>query len=119
MKYILYNIKKNNLDFVKESDVMNNLYYLKMIIPTKKIIENHIKENKNSNINNYFKKKDIDLELKKLKDNISRIEGDIPLYDINYNNLYLINKYNIYNRVVKNNYRFPDNNLIKKIIIKK
>jgi hypothetical protein len=118
MKYILYNIEKKRFEIIPINSVINSLYYLKMRVPTRKDITDNL-INKKNNIIKYFENKDIDVEIQKIKDNISKIEGDIPLYNINFNNLYLINKYNIYNRVVVNNYKFPNDELIKKLKKKK
>lgn len=118
MKYILYNIEKKIFEVIPNDSVINSLYYLKMRVPTKKDINDNL-INKKNNILKYFENKDIDFEIQKMKDEISKIEGDIPLYDINFNNLYLVNKYNIYNRVVIHNYRFPNEELINKLKKKK
>ncbi len=43
------------------------------------------------------------------KNEISNLDYTIfPLYDINTNNIYLVDKENIYSRIVNENYRFPD-----------
>ena len=39
---------------------------------------------------------------------ISRYEGQLPLYDINSNHIYLIHKDNVYPRIYFDNYRFVD-----------
>lgn len=52
---------------------------------------------------------------KKLKEEISKIEDKIPLYDIYSENIYLITKENVYNRVKKEYYRLPDKELLDNI----
>lgn len=65
--YKLFNeITKNN-DYVKEDDVMQSLYDGLYSLPT--------------NLN--------DDQLEELKDNISRIDNKVPLYDVYTQNLYL------------------------------
>ena len=44
---------------------------------------------------------------------MSVLDSVIPLYDAYSNNLYIISKFNVYNRVVYNHYRFPTKNFIK------
>lgn len=65
-----------------------------------------------------------DDEIRKLKctrtrenaiDFISKQDKYIPLFDIFTSNIYIITKRNVYIRVVHNNYRFPDELIIKHI----
>ena len=46
---------------------------------------------------------------------ISSQDSSIPLYDVFTTNIYLIQRRNVYHRVIHNHYRFPDSILIKKI----
>jgi hypothetical protein len=54
-----------------------------------------------------YKKNSEDIE--KNKKILSKMEERIPLYDITTNNIYLIYKENVFNRVMYDNFRFPDN----------
>jgi len=97
MKYKLYDIeKKKELEY-NENEVLDQLYLLKARLP-----------------DNLNKK-----EMEKLKHSLSKIDIKIPLYDIKTDNMYLIDKCDIYDRVIRQQYRFPDNILYKNIIKKK
>ena len=126
-RILLYNTQTNTLVFVKKALVLKSIYYLETILP------------KESHINEILKQKDgldpvkldpVKLEIqnfliKKMKNNtiqeiingiktkISKIEDFIPLYDIVSDNIYLIGKTNVYNRVRYLNYRFPEKKLLK------
>ena len=92
--YKLFNeITKNN-DYVKEDDVMQSLYEGLYSLPT--------------NLN--------DDQLEELKDNISRINNKVPLYDVYTQNLYLVDRNKTYNAVFKNFFRFPTNKLINHLL---
>ena len=103
----LYNIKQNIIVEIQDEDILDKLYYLEYRIPTKKDIDN----NKNIKLPNDF--------IDDIKIYISSLEYKIPLYDIYTENLYLINNYNVYHRMLYQHYRFPDKlllNNLKKII---
>ena len=51
-----------------------------------------------------------------IKKEISSYEERVPLYDINFNHIFLINKDNIYPRVLNYNYRFIDENFYSDLI---
>ena len=91
-KYYLYNIKTKKINIIEEKKVIDKIYYQECRLPTKE--ELYI----------YNKK----LDINDIRINISKIDEKIPLYDIYTENLYIIGKYNIYNRVIYQNYRFPD-----------
>lgn len=97
-KIILFNIEKNKLENVNRDNVLDELYLLKYRIPNK----------------NEMDKDKIEI----IRNEISKIDDKIPLYDAYSDNIYLIVKDNVYNRVVYNHYRFPDiefyNNLIER-----
>lgn len=95
-----------------------------VFIPEKKIFKN-INNNKDLLLMLYEEKARIWLskdEIKKYKKNSEDIEKNkkilskmidrIPLYDIITNNIYLIFKENVYDRVMYDNFRFPDNSKI-------
>jgi hypothetical protein len=81
---------------------------------------------KNININNvlfelYFNLAVISSEkystknINEIKKEISKLESDIPLFDIYSKNFYLITAQNIYSRVIFNFYRLPDNKIVKRL----
>jgi hypothetical protein len=96
----LYNNNKSKIVKIQDiNNVLDNLYNLELRLPTFEELENLKKEPINT--------------LKKIKKNISKIENKIPLYDPVSENIYLINKSNLYDRVIHQDYRFPDEDLIK------
>ena len=106
--YYLYDNTKKIIKEYNYNDVIDKLYLLEARIPE----EAEMKESK------YFKNKnpkEIREELNKLKLEISKIDNKIPLYDVYTDNLYVIDKHNVYYRVVHQNYRFPDQQIINYI----
>ena len=110
MKYnILYNISKNILEFIDPNDILDSLYFLEYKLPNINEL-NNLKKDKN------FKDYIFDETfIKNIKDYISTLEYKIPLYDIYTNNIYLINRENIYIRIHYNHYKFPNENVIKEL----
>ena len=98
-KVILKNTKTNKLEKVDQKDVLHNLYFLL----SKPIEESEFEGSKDINI------------IIGTKDNISRIEDNIILYDIYTSKLILVDKYNVYDRVVSDSYRFPDKNFYERL----
>lgn len=106
MTYILYNIKDNSIEIIDEKDVLDKLYYFEY----RPINNNDIKKYKKMDkISDLINDKNI---VDKMKIKISKIEDKIPLYDSYSNNIFLINKFNVYERVVNQYYRFPDGELL-------
>lgn len=91
--YKLLNVKTNKLENIPESFVLEKLYKLTHVLPL-----------------NISKEK-----LLKLKQDISRIDNKIPLYDPYSDNLYLIPKSKLYDYVFNKSYRFPTEKFIKEI----
>lgn len=54
--------------------------------------------------------------LSDLRKEISKYEERLPLYDINFNHIYLIDKHNIYPRIYYDNYRFLDQNFYQNLV---
>lgn len=117
MKHILLNNENNTLKFYHENDVMDSLYYLKARLPSEQNIKDYAKLKKNVDkniikvVNEY--KNNPDKLVKTIKDEISKINNKIPLYDVYTKNIYLIDKENVYNRVIYKYYRFPDIEMVK------
>ena len=124
MDYILYFHNDNKFVVVDKDLIFDLLYdeYAKIWFTDKEInkfkkqkiilynlnIQN-IEQNKFSfNKTNNFLDKDYFINLPKLAKKISKIDNKVPLYDVYSNNLFLIYKDNVYQRVVYNYYRFPD-----------
>ena len=111
-KYFMYDNKNNEIKEFNENSILDKLYYSEISLPTKLQISEAIK-------NKIIKlEKNISLEmfLEKLKKNISSIENKCPLYDVYSQNLYLINNYNVYQRVTHNYYRFPEQKFLDELI---
>lgn len=87
--YLLYNKQTNHEEYVNEDDVIESLYMGKYKLPNLSV-----------------------KKLKELKNDLSKINNKIPLYDIFTSNLYLINNEDLYNAVFRNNMRFPTNKLL-------
>ena len=108
--YILYDI---NDDILREYDPVNIIdliYYQKAKIINQKILDKALSKS-GSKIKKYFEQ-DKSKKIKKLRKLISKLDYKIPLYDEYSKNLFIINRENVYDRVVYNNYRFPDQDLI-------
>jgi hypothetical protein len=80
-------------------DAVFRMYYLEVRLPTEEeLLDNNISASITSII-----------------DRISKQKKYIPLYDIYTSNIYIINARNVYYRVAKNNYRFPDQIIMKNV----
>ena len=120
MSIILYNNKTNKLDFFKEDNVMSKLYYLEASVPTKKNIELYLNSKKtNIKIKMFFKNENLSKKIEDIINKISLIDNMIPLYNQYNKNLYLIDRNLVYNRVMKQFYRFPNEILRNRFIEKK
>lgn len=93
MSFGLYNIKTKKIEQIPPEMVMDRLYYLEYILPP-----------------NLPPK-----ELTKLKQDISKLKYKIPLYDIGTTNMYIISKSELYERVINQNFRFPDKTFLSKL----
>ena len=100
MKLFFYSIKNKKIKEYK----WDELYILTMLLEGEIRIP---KINENDNITTDY--------LILLKNKISTLENYIPLYNINIRDIQIIYKSNIYNKVVKESYRFPDNFIINNI----
>lgn len=105
---ILYNIKKNIIEFVEPSNIIDSIYFLEYKVPNL----NDLQKIKNLKDNQFKQYKLNDELIKNIKIYISKLNYKIPLYDIYTNNIYLINRENLYLRINFNHYRFPNKNVI-------
>ena len=108
----LYDNNKNKIVKMKPDNVLDKLYNLNVKVPT-------LDEIKDNDLFKLFKNKTAQEILNKIKKNISKIEEKVPLYDPVSENIYLINKNNVYDRIVFQDYRFPEKDLIKEFEDKK
>lgn len=98
MKIVLFYPKTNDIKEVKDEDVLDDMYYKLAVFPSQKQTEESIDE---------------------MKKYVSKLTYKIPLFDYESKNIYLVNSDDIYTKVSKYNYRFPDDciiSLLKKTI---
>jgi hypothetical protein len=111
MKFIyLINTSTNKFekkDYDKSHNIISDIYYLKYRLPSLEEIKKG---------DNKVKKFYEEYSLNRIKELISRIDNLIPLFNIYHINIYLINKENVYYRVIYDNYRFPDETISKYFI---
>lgn len=112
MSYILYYKKDNTIRYTDKNNVLDELYYLQASIPTIKQIEEYKLTGSDQQVLEIIDDYDTYELINEIKDDISRIDNKVPLYDTYTKNLYLIHRSNVYNRVIYNYYRFPDEQLI-------
>lgn len=103
MKYLLYDIDKKKIREYEKNDVIDELYFLKAKLPTQK----ELNESK-------YK-----IKVSEIKNAISKIDNKVPLYDIISENMFIIDKYDVYTRVRREEYRFPDEKLYLDLKLKK
>jgi hypothetical protein len=98
----LYFIKDKTIKKVPINSAVETLYYIEnnVRIPTQQeLINNKSKTN-----------------VSDIKQELSLSNNVIPLYDVYTTNIYLIQRRNVYIRVVHDNYRFPDKLILNEII---
>jgi len=93
--FYLYKKKDNKLVKLEKEMVLISLYLGEAIIPLKE----------------HMKGQQITADENKM--NISKIDNKIPLYDEMTRNMFLIDKDDVYSKVVYESYRFPELDLIK------
>jgi hypothetical protein len=115
---ILFDTKTNLLSIEEPHNVLDKLYYDEAHVPTKTQIEKLLAKS-DIKIKEFFKKKNnISKSIKIIRKNISKLDYKIPLYDIFSENIYLIGRDNIYNRVMHQHYRFPTKDLFNYFVNK-
>lgn len=114
MSHILYYIKDKSLKLTPSKDVHNKLYYLEARVPNDDDIKNHIKDKDTDvKIKDILKQyKSTQEAINQIKIDISKVDNYIPLYDEYSRNLYIINRDNVYDRVIHDYYRFPNEHMI-------
>lgn len=112
-EYLIYNKKGKELVLLDLKSIINGLYLLDLSIPESKQLKDY--KGNNERIKQLITDPTI---IQKTKDSISKYDEQIPLYDEYSKNLFLINRNNLYDRVIYQHYRFPDvdlfNNFVKK-----
>lgn len=96
----MFNIKEGVIKRISADDAVFEMYYLRYRIPT----------------HNELKKSGSKTDIEDIKRIISANERYIPLYDAFTFNIYIVQKRNVYVRVVNHDYRFPDDLILKTIM---
>ena len=129
MEFVIY-FQTENKFVVVDKDLIFDLFYdekARIWFSTKEIKEFENKKmllyNLETNINlltgnkefvfektDQYLDKDYFTNLKRLQKMVSILNNKVPLYDVYSNNLFLIYKDNVYQRVIYDYYRFPDKN---------
>ena len=114
---VLYYKSINDIRIADSNDAIDDLYYQRASIPTQQQVEKYLanKSNIKSDITEYFNNIGTNEGIILIKKTLSAIESKIPLYDIFSQNLYIISKLNVYNRVVYHHYRFPTERFMTKL----
>lgn len=102
---LLYNNRTNKIDEVENDEVMDGLYEVKYRVLTENDKEHILK----------LKQVDTKEFVEEQINEISKIDNKIPLYNPFNENLFLIIKDLVYDRVIRHSYRFPDIKLINKL----
>lgn len=93
----LINIRNNKRVYVKDEDIVDGIYHFKYKIDFSQTPD----------------------KIQKDKEYISKLKYQIALYDIKSDNLYLINRDQVYNKVFNENYRFITKNYYDMFMKKK
>lgn len=117
--YVLYYKKDKLLKFIPKDEVMDNLYEFTAILPTVQEIQEYLNNKPDPEIIKLFKNKSPEEIQNKIRKDISKIDNKIPLFNIYDENIYLITRENLYNRVIYQNYRFPDKHFFNLLVKKK
>jgi len=120
-KYLLYYNDDKTIKKTKFENVLDDLYFLKCSVPAEENIKDYIKNSKKGSdkIVIYLKSKEPHEIIKEIKEEISKINNKIPLYDEYTKNLLLIVKESVYKKVIYESYRFPDKRLVELLIERK
>ena len=115
--YILFDLKKKILKLYDRKIIMDKLYFLEAEVPTTAILKEHLKDS-SEEIISFFEKYGEIKGIAEIKKTISKIDYKIPLYDEYTRNIYIIVREEVYKRVIKQYFRFPDEVMLKKFISK-
>ena len=88
-------IKLDKLELIDQSEILHKLYYELAVLPT------------SSEIESYNKKHNTKFDLENIREKISNIVTDLPLFDIVSQNIYLIPANQVFTFVKDLHYRIP------------
>ncbi len=114
---VLYFKDGDTLKEVADKHVADNIYFQRARLPTEKQVKDYLSDSKKKDkkISDYFKKNIIDT-INKIKNDISKVDYKIPLFDKYTRNMYLIYRDKVYDKVVYGYHRFTDNILFNKFV---
>ena len=112
---LLYNINNNKLEEIDNNKIIDEIYHFNYRIPNQDDIKEYKKKHKDNKFIEYINKYNINELINKIKIDISKIDNKIPLYDEYTKNIYIVNKEDVYNKVIYNSYRFPNKYLLEKL----
>lgn len=95
----LFFMKDNLIKKVKLEHAIFELYHLRCRLPTQ----------------NELDLAKISTTVDEMKKELSEVEDNIPLYDAFTSNIYIIQKRNVYIRVINHDYRFPDDLIMESV----
>lgn len=95
----LYSIKDNIIKDIPLDKAVSEIYYLRYRVPTETELE----------------KFHVNYTVNEIKELLSTDNNNIPLYDAYTNNIYIVQRRNVYIRIINHDYRFPDKLIIKSI----
>jgi hypothetical protein len=96
-------------------ELVEFIYYQKVSMPDSTKFKALLKKSSLSLSNDVIKYigNNVDKYITDIKLHLSSSTTKIPLYDVSSENMYIITRDNVYNRVFNHNYRFPDESMIK------
>lgn len=112
---ILYNVDKNILEKITDKHIIDKIYYLENKVPTIDELKSYDKSKTLEEINRLVEEYNNKVLIEKIRTYISKLDYKIPLYDTYSENLYIISRASIYERVMRNMYRFPTKELLENI----
>jgi hypothetical protein len=112
---ILYYKSDGLLKITDPIESIDRLYYLDATVPKVRQVAEYIKIHESTEIAKYFEKYGIKGGIRRIRSDLSMQYEKIPLYDIYGENLYIVSKFNVYNRVIHQHYRFPTQNFYDRL----
>ncbi len=101
----------DHLSIIPSHAALDKLYFEAYKVPSEKEVKAKLKT-ASKEVRQFFAKSISDA-IQQIKINLSNIDTKIPLYDEYSRNIYLIDKNNVYSRVAREHYRFPDKAVLK------
>jgi hypothetical protein len=100
MKILLRNTTTNELEWIDDITAVHNMYYGLNAVPT----DEELLKSKYKGVKSYD-----------IKVQVSKLEYTIPLYDEDMNNLFLVDRNDVYDKITHNNFRVPNQDVIDRL----